>query len=143
MLSKAFSKVSKHMGKYKKYHFFLFSDVLIYAEEIYSKLGQKRYKMKHVLSVDSIMVVKDTEKLNNRIKVLITKQKRPDDKFKSCEFLLKAANTLERDGWYQDLDKAIKEQKVAPLEVQNFDGRKGGDMTMKSSKMAALLGMDQ
>jgi len=143
MLSKAFSKVSKHMGKYKKYHFFLFNDVLVYADEVHSKLGQKKYKMKHVLYLDSLMVTKNTEKLNNRINVIMTEKQ--VSRGKGNDFLLKARDQKERDQWFQDFDGAIQARKSAgAITLENFDGRKSAAAgQMKNSKMAALLGMDQ
>lgn len=139
ILMKAFSKASKHMGKYKKYHFFLFNDVIIYADEQRTATGQKRYKMKHVLYLDQFIVVKDVEKANNRIKFIVAKQTKTTDQSKN--FLLKAQNRIERDQWYKDLDKAIKDLKApAPLAVENFDGRRSSQKG-SSSKMAALLGM--
>lgn len=141
ILSKAFSKGSKHMGKYKKYHFFLFNDVVIYADEIFSKLGQKRYKMKHSLDLDQFIVLKNTKKQNNRIEVIVKKKCGAKSNDQSRDFLLKAQNTKDRDEWYIAIDTALKQRAMQkPLKQENFDGRRDSQKG-SSSKMAALLGM--
>jgi hypothetical protein len=147
VLKKRYSKGSRHFSSSKLYYFFLFNDILVYADYSKNVLNKgMTYKMKHILPLLDMNVTK--QNYNNKNKDIEITSSNSGTKASADElsFLLSCSSPEERDVWYDAFSAALTKLKDqnTNLTVQSFDGsdpNSNAEKAQKSSKLKAMMGL--
>jgi hypothetical protein len=144
-LKKRYGKGSRHLAGSTLYHFFLFNDVLVYADASKSVLGKGvTYKLKHLLPLLDMSVEPTASARTGKDKDLAVTT-RTGKEVKSFE--LSCADTPDRDAWLAAFQGAIQQIKddQRNLKSATFDGsnvvHSMQDKSQKSSKLKQMMGV--
>lgn len=156
-LKKRYGKGTRHLTGSTVYHFFLFSDILVYADASKNVLGKGvTYRLKHILPLAEMTVEPTSSARTGKDKDLLVTTRNPagsketkDDKSSSKEkaFELGCADTAERDAWLLAFRQAIGQlqEDQRNLRSATFDGSNvaqgDGKGTIKSSKLKQMMGV--
>jgi hypothetical protein len=141
-LKKRYGKGSRHLSSSTVYHFFLFSDILIYATFSRSVIGSKcRYQMKHLMPLSDMSVEAAPGAKGKNKDIAITTRSSGEVK----SFDLSCTDTHDRDSWLKDIQAAIYklQHDSRVFKTMTFDGMDPAEKvsTSYSSKLKAMMGV--
>ena len=137
-LKKRYGKGTRHLSSSTVYYFFLFNDLLVYADVSKSVMGRGgvTYRMRHCLPILD-MVVEPTSSARGKNKDISVTTKAAGS---TKSFDLSCADTADRDVWlaaFIDTIAKLKEENKL-LKTNTYDGT---DRSSNSSKLKALMGL--
>lgn len=139
-LKKRYSSGSRHLASSTVYHFFLFNDILIYAEASKNVLGKQRFKLKHIVPLAGMTAeAKNTNGKNKDIAVTVG-----SGSTSGKTFDLSCADSADRDSWLAAIQSAIDRlrEDSAALKTTSFDGSDPNQRVSASSKLKSMMGVD-
>ena len=138
-LKKRYGKGTRHLSSSTVYHFFLFNDILVYADFKKDVIGKGvTYKLKHILPLTG-MTLEATSSDKGKNKDISVTTKSSDAK----QFDISCADTADRDSWLRDMQAAIEKNEAESkvLKTTSFDGTNKTETLNKSSKLKAMMGV--